>query len=455
MTTTKDQSTRSKSLEKSTDMILSNNLWLKILIGMGLGVALGLVLSPENYDLLEKTGLSSYIAATTFGEWISLPGIIFLGLIQMVIVPLILCSIILGIAENGNMSTVKKLSARIVPYFLFTTAMSVTIGILLVSIIQPGNAIDTSVTDQIKATTEAAASTAPAATFENLTIPQRVGNMIPKNPAKAQVDRNMLQIVIAAIIVGIALLSIPAKSGKPLLDLCKTGQILSMRIISWAMMIAPLAVFGLLCDVTIKMGLSAIGSLGIYVFTVLLGLCCMMAVYLLIIRLVTGRPVLSFLSGIREAQLIAFSTSSSAATMPISIQAAEEKLKIKPEVSRFVVPLGATINMDGTAMYQAIAAIFLCQVFGIDLSTEQTIILLLTTIGASIGTPATPGVGIVVLATILLGIGVPTEGIALILGVDRILDMCRTTVNVTGDLTASAVMHKWMGYKTAAKKEDT
>ncbi len=443
---TEKQSLRGKSLEKSTDMILSQHLWVKILVGMTLGIALGLVLSPENYDFLAKSGLSDTISASTFGEWISLPGVIFLGLIQMVIVPLVLTSIILGIAENEDIATVKKLSLRIIPYFLLTTFVAISIGVFMVKTIQPGTMIESTFVEQAMAA-DTAKNSAPDITFEDLTIPQRIANIIPKNPAKAQVDRDMLQIVIAAILIGMALLSIPRKSGKPFLDLCISGQMLSMRIISWAMLMAPYAVFGLLCNITIKMGFGALQSVGLYVLTVLAGLGCMMMVYLLIVKLLTGRSIPSFMAGIREAQLIAFSTSSSAATMPISIQAAEEKLHIKPEVSRFVIPLGATINMDGTAMYQAIAALFLCQVFGIDLSTEQTILLVITTVGASIGTPATPGVGIVVLATILLGIGVPAEGIALIIGVDRLLDMCRTTVNVTGDLTASAVMHKWMGYK--------
>jgi Na+/H+-dicarboxylate symporter len=223
-----------------------------------------------------------------------------------------------------------------------------------------------------------------------------------------------------------------------------SGQVLSMKIISWAMMIAPYAVFGLLADITIKLGIGALLSVGVYALTVLLGLVLMMGVYMLIITILTPMKPMEFLRGIREVQLLAFSTSSSAATMPFSIQAAEEKLKLRPEIVRFVVPLGATINMDGTAMYQAIAAVFLTQVFGVDLSTPEMLLLLLTTIGASIGTPATPGVGIVVLATILIGIGVPAEGIALIIGVDRILDMCRTTINVTGDLAASAVMNKFV-----------
>ena len=287
----------------------------------------------------------------------------------------------------------------------------------------------------------------PTERFDDLTIPQRIANIIPTNPAKAQVERDMLQIVIASILVGIALITIPAKNGKPFKDLCISGQVLTMKIISWAMAIAPYAVFGLLADATIKTGLDALYSVGIYSITVPAGLGCMLLVYLFFIAAFTKISIGEFLRGIKEVQLFAFSTSSSAATMPFSIKAAEENLKVRPEIGRFIVPLGATINMDGTALYQAVAAVFLCQVFGIDLSFGETVLLLVTTVGASIGTPATPGVGLVVLATILSGLGVPAEGIALIIGVDRLLDMCRTTVNVTGDLTASCVMNAWIKEK--------
>ena len=361
----------------------------------------------------------------------------------MVIVPLIVCSIILGIAEGGDLSFVKRLGLRIVPYFILTTALSITIGITIVNIVKPGLMIDQTLA-QNAVESGAVAGRIPGRTFEDLTIPQRIANLIPTNPAKAQVDRNMLQIVIMSILIGIALITIPITTGKPFRDLCEAGQVLSMKIIAWAMIIAPYAVFGLICNITIRLGLDALLSVGAYSLCVLGGLLCMLIVYMLIVSIFAQQNPFSFLKKIREVQLLAFSTSSSAATMPFSIQAAEEKLDVRPEISRFIVPLGATINMDGTALYQGVAAIFLCQVFGIDLTMTQTIMLVVTTVGASIGTPATPGVGLIVLATILVGIGVPAEGIALIIGVDRLLDMCRTTVNVSGDLTASMVMDKWV-----------
>lgn len=427
-------SSRGKSLSKSTQFILDQHLWIKILAGMVLGVLLGLALSPEGMAIWPKE--DAYAA----GEWIALPGTLFLGLIQMVIIPLVVTSIVLGISESGSLDFLKRLGTLIIPYFLLTTAVAITIGIGLVSVIKPGAVIDQTLVQEALSS-GAAGGAIPSATFEDLTIPQRITNMIPTNPARAQVERDMLQIVIASILIGIALLTIPAATGKPFKDLCMAGQVLSMKIISWAMLIAPYAVFGLICNITIRLGFNALLSVGLYALTVLTGLGCMMMVYLIIIKLINGHAG-KFMKGIREVQLLAFSTSSSAATMPFSIQAAEEKLSVRPEISRFVVPLGATINMDGTALYQAVAAVFLCQVFGVELSMGETVMLLLATVGASIGTPATPGVGIVVLATILISIGVPPEGIALIIGVDRILDMCRTTVNVTGDLTASVVMNK-------------
>lgn len=420
------------ALEETTQDLADQKLWLKILIGMGLGIIAGAALSPEITGILE----TEFVFA--LGEWLALPGVIFLGLIQMVIVPLIICSIILGIAGGGNITFLKKMGARIVPYFILTTAVSITIGIAIVSIIQPGSVMDPSFVEKMTQNTQAV----PAQTFEDLSIPERIGNIIPTNPAKAEVDRNMLQIVIAAILVGIALIMIPTKQGRPFAELCEAGQMLSMKIISWAMRIAPYAVFGLLANVTIRTGLDSIYSVGLYTFCVLAGLLCMMIVYIILASLIGKMTPMAFLAGIREPQLLAFSTSSSAATMPFSIKAAEENLKLRPEIGRFIVPLGVTINMDGTAMYQGIAAVFLTQVFGVDLTLSETILLIITTVGASIGTPGTPGVGLVVLATILVSVGVPPEGIALILGVDRLLDMCRTTINVTGDLTASVVMDK-------------
>jgi Na+/H+-dicarboxylate symporter len=433
------QSPRGESLTASNEHMLHEKLWLKILIGIILGIGVGLILSPSGLKLLPASHVD------VVGAWIALPGTIFISLIQMVVVPLVFCSIVLGISTTGDMAFLKRMSFRILPYFVFTTACAIAIGMALVNIIQPGHYI---APEKVTAVMSSSGGFEASQTFEDLTVPQRIANLIPTNLSRAFLEKNLLQIVIVSMITGVALISVPKSLGKPLEDLCISGQVITMKVISWAMSIAPIAVFGLLCQITIRIGIDAIIGMGVYVITVLLGLIGMLLAYLLIVFLVAGHSPFKFLSRIREAQLIAFSTSSSAATMPISIKVAEEKMHVRQEISRFVIPLGATINMDGTALYQGVAAIFLYQVFGaslgVTLELGDLLLLLITTVGASIGTPAVPGVGIVVLATILTGIGIEPAGIALILGVDRILDMCRTTINVTGDLTAAAVMNKWL-----------
>lgn len=442
----KGESERSRSIGHVTRGILRDHVWLKILIGMFLGVMVGFLLSPEGMDLIGDRDRAFVLA-----EWFKLPGILFLSLLQMVVVPLVLCSIILGISQSGRLDFLKKLGFRIVPYFIMTTAVSISIGLVLVHLLQPSEYIDADLIENFADSMAASGVNESVKTFENLTIPQRIANILPTNLSQALVEKNLLQIVVASIIVGVALVVIPEDAAKPILNLCVSGQVITMTIIGWAMAIAPYAVFGLLCDITIKIGLEVIQSLGMYMLTVLLALVGIVCFYMLIVFAIGRRSPLAFLKGVAEAQIIAFSTSSSAATMPVSIRCAEENLKVKPEIARFVVPLGATINMDGTAVYQAIAAVFLVYVFGeasgIELSTMDLVLLLITTVGASIGTPATPGVGIAVLATILVGIGLNPAAVGFIFGVDRILDMCRTVVNVTGDLTASVVMDRWLGNK--------
>lgn len=225
-----------------------------------------------------------------------------------------------------------------------------------------------------------------------------------------------------------------------------------MVVVGWVMQIAPYAVFGLLAQVVSTTGLQALVGMSVYMATVIGGLLAMYGVYLLIVVFIGRIPLGHFIRSLRHVQLLAFSTSSSASVMPVTIHTAEASLGVSPNVSRLAIPLGATINMDGTALYQAVAAIFLAQVYGIHLGFTEFGLIMLTTIGASIGTPGTPGVGIVILASILLSIGVPTEGIAIILGVDRVLDMCRTTLNVSGDLVASTVINRMISKKSTPQR---
>ncbi|MFA9373379.1 MAG: dicarboxylate/amino acid:cation symporter [Poseidonibacter sp.] len=417
-------------------------LWFKVIIGMILGVICGLILSPSAFALVPND------IALSIAPWVALAGNIFLALIKMVVIPLVMSSIILGITSADDTATLKSLGLKIAPYFVFTTIIAVTIGICITYIIQPGNFVSADIISSTTSTIIAPVAIASS----SISIPDMIVGLIPVNTVQARLDGNILAFVILAIFIGVALMNINKEDAKPLIDLARAFQAFSMKVIDWAMKLAPYAVFGLLCSITIKIGFDAISSMSMYVFTVITGLFLLLCFYLLVVYLSSKIKPLDFLRRVREVQLMAFSTSSSAAVMGLSMNTAEDKLNVPTPISKFIIPLGATINMDGTALYQVCAAIFLTQLFGIELSFVEIVILALTTVGASIGTPSTPGVGIVILATILQGIGVPVEGIALILGVDRILDMCRTTINVTGDLTASLVMKKLTNFSDASKK---
>ncbi len=416
------------------DYLVRTKLWAQILIAMVLGIGVGLALSPTGGALVEAT------TATMIASWLALPGRLFLALIQMVVVPLVLTSIILGIASGGDPQFLRQIGTRIAPYFLSTTLVAVVIGASLALWIRPGQYVD-----QAMSMTSPSSQNLPVIEAqEQIPFPDRIVEVIPENPSNAILQRSMFQIVVFAVLMAVALLSISAERAKPLLDLCVSLQDVSMKVVGWAMALAPAAVFGLLAQISVEAGLDALLGMSAYVGTVLLGLLLLLFFYLLIVAVLARRNPLTFLGNIREAQLLAFSTSSSAAVMPLSMEIAQDKLGVPRPVSQFVIPLGATVNMDGTALYQVIAAVFLTQVYGIELTLAQLALLSATTVGASIGAPSTPGVGIVILATIVQGLGVPPEGVALILGVDRILDMTRTSVNVSGDLTACVVMSRWL-----------
>jgi Na+/H+-dicarboxylate symporter len=421
----------------SLGILVRTKLWAQIIVGMVLGITVGLLLAPTGAHILPEN--IAYIIA----GWLVVPGHIFLALIQMVILPLVISSIILGITSSGDFAYLRKVGLRIAPYFVGTTTVAVTIGIFLAMTIQPGNFIDSSLVDQAMIADTSSPQTVTTGLPET-TLPEKIVALIPSNPISAALDKSMLQIVVMAIFIGIALVSIPARHSRIILELAGAVQEVSMKVVSWAMMLAPLAVFGLLADITIKIGLDALLGMGVYVGTVLLGLLCLLGFYLLIVAVIGRRSPWDFLRNIGDAQLLAFSTSSSAAVMPLSMKTAQDRLGVKPAIAKFIIPLGATVNMDGTALYQVVAAVFLTQVYGVELTFGKLILLTATTVGASIGSPSTPGVGIVILATILEGIGVPSSGIALIIGVDRILDMSRTAVNVSGDLTACVVMDRWL-----------
>ncbi len=431
-----------KNLSSHLNRLIKGKLWLKILIGMFLGIIVGLILNPS-------TGFVEEDLAFAIGNWLALPGNIFLGMIQMIVIPLIFASIITGLAATDSMEHLKKIGTRAVFYFVLTTVIAIIIGISIASIVQPGQYIDISQLDaakqQVSAVNETEQSSAMPAIDE---VPQLISSLIPENPLGSMVEKEMLQVVLFAIIIGVALITLAPSQSKPLLDLLSSIQEVSMTVVKWAMIIAPLAVFGLLAQTTIMTGLDALLGMLVYVLTVLAGFLILLFLYLIIVRVFSEFSPLEFLRAVREVQLLAFSTSSSAAVMPLSIKTAEDKLNVRPSTAQFLIPLGATINMNGTALYQGAATIFLAQVYNIELSFGALVLVIVTTVAASIGSPATPGVGIIILAMVLSSVGIPTSGIALILGVDRILDMTRTAVNVTGDLTACLVIEKWIGEPT-------
>ncbi|TVT34152.1 dicarboxylate/amino acid:cation symporter [Marinobacter vinifirmus] len=412
--------------------LVKGRLWLKVLIGMGLGLVVGTLLGPSVGWVAPETG-------TLIGNWLAFPGQLFLATIQMIVIPLVIASVVRGLAASENLEQLRKMGIRVTMFFVVTTAIAATIGLWVGGLINPGNMM----TGLTTPPAEAAPATANLPGID--AIPETLIGLLPGNPLDAMVEGQMLQVVIFSIIMGVALVSMSPEKAKPMLDILDSLQQICMTVVRWAMRMAPYAVFGLMAQLTTTLGFRAMLGMASYVATVLLGLAILMLFYLTILKLLAGVPPLKFVKDTRDVLLLAFSTSSSAAVMPLSIRTAEDKLGVRPSVSQFVIPLGATINMNGTALYQAVATVFLAQVYGIDLSVGSMALVVAMAVGASIGSPATPGVGIVILAMVLQSVGVPAAGIALIMGVDRILDMCRTAINVTGDLVACQLMENWSG----------
>ena len=326
-------------------------------------------------------------------------------------------------AATENLEQLRKVGVRVVVFFIATTVVAITVGLTLALTLKPGLLVD-SQTVQATLGTRMIVEGAAAPAIPGLAeLPGIVLTLLPANPLSSMVENDMLRVVIFAMVVGVALVMMAPGQSRPLLDLLGSLQEVCMTVVRWAMVLAPIAVFGLLAQLTAKIGLDALVGMAAYVGTVLLGLFVVFLVFLAVLFAAVREKPLRFIGAVREVLLLAFSTSSSAAVMPMSIKTGEEKLGVRPSISQFVIPLGATINMNGTALYQGVAAIFLAQVFGVDIGVGGLVLIVVTAVGASIGTPATPGVGIVILAMVLGTVGVPASGIALIMGVDRIFDM--------------------------------
>jgi Na+/H+-dicarboxylate symporter len=414
--------------------LLRQRLWLQVVLGMILGIATGILIGPAA-DIVPQR------AAILIANWVALPGQLFLLSIQFVVIPLVVASVIRGICSGQGSGNLGRLGGWTVAFFLVTTIAAVLIGVAIAHLAEPGRFID-GVAMQLAFSDAQHVATKPASIPGVAEFPGVITALFPRDPLESFVSGNMLQIVITATIFGVALLSMPAEQSKPLMDLLASLQSVCMVIVKWVLRFAPLAVFGLLAEITAKVGITTLIGTGIYVLVAIGGLAFLFCVYLLIGWAASGMSPGRFMGNTREVLLLAFSTSSSAAVMPLTLSTVEDRLAVPTFISRFVIPLGTTINMGGTAIYQGIATIFLAQVFDVDIGAAGMLLIVVMATGAAIGSPGTPGVGIVILATILTSVGIPAAGIAIILGVDRPLDMLRTVVNVTGDMVACLLMQR-------------
>lgn len=409
----------------------------KILLGMLFGVLFGLLFSQFEW------GKALVV------DWIKPFGTIFINVLKLIAVPLILASLIKGVSDLKDITQLSSMGGRTIGLYLFTTLTAVTIGLSIVNVIKPGNTIsDETRTELLSAyASEAAAKQSVAAAQKEAGPLQALVDLVPSNIfAAIQDNGNMLQVIFFAIFFGIGIVLIPQKKSQAVKDFFDALNEVILKLIDLIMIAAPYGVFALLAALVAEApSADLFKALGLYTITVLLGLLCMILFYLLLVRLVTGKKIGFFLKGISPAQLLAFSTSSSAATLPVTMERVHEHLGVEEDVSSFVLPIGATINMDGTSLYQAVAAVFIAQAFGMDLSLGAQLGIIATATLASIGSAAVPGAGMVMLVIVLAQAGIPEAGLALIFAVDRPLDMCRTAVNVTGDASVSMMVAKWLG----------
>ena len=379
-------------------------------------------------------------------DWVKPFGTIFINLLKLIAVPLILASLIKGISDLKDISKLSKMGGRTIGLYVLTTIFAVSIGLVVVNLIKPGSYISEKTRTELVAnyTADANSKIEAAAKQSEVGPLQSLIDIVPDNIVKASSDNgNMLQVIFFAVIFGIAMILIPEEKSKPVKDFFDSFNEVILKMIDLIMLFSPFGVFALLAAIVAESpSLDLFKALGMYGLTVLVGLCLMIGVYLLIVRVITNRSPKFFFNGISPAQLLAFSTSSSAATLPVTMERTVDNLGVDDEVASFVLPIGATINMDGTSLYQAVAAVFIAQSFGMDLDFATQLGIIVTATLASIGSAAVPGAGMVMLVIVLAQAGIPEAGLALIFAIDRPLDMCRTTVNVTGDAAVSMIVAK-------------
>lgn len=397
------------------------SLATKILLALAIGIVFGLVANGFFSDAINE-GLNKWVLAPI--------GDIFLRAIKMLVVPLVLCSLITGVASIGDIKKLGRVGVRTIVYYTLTTAFAITLALGIANIIKPGMSTGLNLS-QVKNSVEAA----KAPFIMNVFV-----NMVPTNPIEAMVKGDMLQIIVFALIFGICITLIGERV-KPLLDIITQINEVLLKMIGVIMLVAPVGVFALISKVIMLQGTAVLLPLLNYLLTVALGLVIQgVVVYGLALRFIGGLNPIKFYKKFWPVMLVAFSTSSSNATIPVNLETCEEKLGAPKSISSFTIPLGATINMDGTAVMQGVAAIFIAQLVGVDLTMNQMLMVILTATLASVGTAGVPGAGVVMLSMVLQQVGLPLEGVALVLSVDRIVDMLRTTVNITGDAVATIIM---------------
>jgi len=409
----------------------------KILIGMFLGVLFAFIMVNFSWG-------PEFVS-----DFIKPFGTIFINALKLIAVPLILASLIKGISDLKDISKLSKMGGRTIGIYILTTVIAVTIGLGIVNIIKPGNSISEATRLELveNYSGDANEKIMAAAKQQESGPLQALVDLVPSNIFKAASDNgNMLQVIFFAIFFGIGLILIPEKQAKPVKDFFDGFNEVILKLIDLIMLAAPYGVFALLAALVVEApSADLFKALAWYAICVLLGLAIMIGFYILVVYIFTKRSPSFFIKGISPAQLLAFSTSSSAATLPVTMERVEEHLGVEEEVTSFVLPIGATVNMDGSSLYQAVAAVFIAQAFGMDLDLYTQLGIIVTATLASIGSAAVPGAGMVMLVIVLAQAGIPEAGLALIFAVDRPLDMCRTVVNVTGDATVSMLVAKSIG----------
>jgi Na+/H+-dicarboxylate symporter len=408
--------------------LLRLQLHTKVLIGLLVGVIFGV--------LANQWGFSAFVFS-----YIEPIGSVFIKLIRLVVVPLVFASLLVGTASLNDIRKLGRIGAKTVAYYLCTTIIAISIGLLLANTLKPGVGLSEEARTQLMESVSEEAGAQIETAPKKATVTDILLNIIPTNPVKAFVEGKMLQIIFLALMTGICLSLIPSERSRPVINFFEGINELIIQMVHIIMKIAPYGVFALISAVVANFGLGILFVLLKYSIVVIAGLILhVTVVYALAIKIFSKQKIGTFFRGIRPAQLIAFSSASSSATLPVTMECTERNLGVPGQIASFALPLGATINMDGTALYQGVSAVFIAQVYGMGLTVPQQLIIVLTAVLASIGTAGTPMAGVITLAIVLESIGVPLEGIALILGVERILDMCRSVVNVTGDASYAVVV---------------